>query len=220
MEISPQDLEEKETLVTRAGIYIRERSEAEKESSKATSSSRKSARNLKSRHFKCKFHDSANASGWTEENSSCDSCLHLEHREELPNGILPRIKHVLEYILTLKHVNNGKHVDVDRMAAQDVIMHWVYCNCYAVDVRTVMREIETVFQEFRKLGKFSTKSTGYWEHCDKFVPLMKEMFDIVADASRKKSQKVVWGPEFDEDFYWRDDKISQGVREEIETKKK
>ena len=175
MEISPQDLEEKETLVTRAGIYIRERSEAKKESSTATSSSRKSARNLKSRHFKCRFHDSANASGWTEENSSCDSCFHLEHREELPNGILPRIKHVLEYILTLKHVNNGKHVDVDRMAAQDVIMHWVYCNCYAVDVRAVMREIETDFS----IPAFSFVSKERFEQCKYDSRLLEPTLDMI-----------------------------------------
>ena len=76
----------------------------------------------------------------------------------------------------------------------------MYCNVYAADVRTVMRYIEDLFQEYRSLCKFSTKSAGYWEQRDRFVPLMSELFEIVADSSRKTTQKKVWGPDFDEDF--------------------
>ena len=201
MEVSAEDLEEKEILVTRAAKYVRESGDLQNESA-AASSSRKSSRNLKSRHFKCKVHDTSNASSWTEENSTCDVCLCLEHWEQLPNGILPRQKHVVEYILTLKHVNFGKQIDFNRLAAQDIIMQWVYCNVYtAADVRTVMRSIEGLFIEYRKLGKFSTKSPGYWKQFDSFVPSMKDLFDVVADSSRQKTQKKLWGPEFDEEFY-------------------
>ena len=104
MEVSAEDLEEKEILVTRAAKYVRESGDLQDESA-AASSSRKSSRNLKSRHLKCKVHDTLTARGWTEENSACDFCLCLEHRDQPPNGILPRQKHVVEYILTLKHVN-------------------------------------------------------------------------------------------------------------------
>ena len=108
----------------------------------------------------------------------------------------------MEYILTLKHVNFGKQIDFNRLAAQDIIMQWVYCNVYtAADVRTVMRSIEGLFIEYRKLGKFSTKSPGYWKQFDSFVPSMKDLFDVVADSSRQKTQKKLWGPEFDEEFY-------------------
>ena len=200
MEVSAEDLEGKEILVTGAAKYVRESGDLRNEST-AASSSRKSSRNLKSRHFKCKVHDTSNASGWTEENSTCDFCLRLEHREQLPNGILPRQKHVVEYILTLKHVNFGKQIDFNRLAAQDIIMQWVYCNVYTADVRTVMRSIEGLFIEYRKLGKFSTKSPGYWKPFDSFVPSMKDLFDVVADSSRQKTQKKLWGPEFDEAFY-------------------
>ena len=64
-----------------------------------------------------------------------------------------------------------------------------------------MRSIEGLFIEYRKLGKFSTKSPGYWKQFDSFVPSMKDLFDVVADSSRKKTQKKLWGPEFDEEFY-------------------
>ena len=62
MEVSAEDLEEKEILVTPAAKYVRESGDLQNESA-AASSSRKSSRNLKSRHFKCKIHDTSNASG-------------------------------------------------------------------------------------------------------------------------------------------------------------
>ena len=61
------------------------------------------------------------------------------------------------------------------MAAQDVIMHWVYCNCYAVDVRTVMREIETDFS----IPAFSFVSKERFEQCKYDSRLLEPTLDMI-----------------------------------------
>ena len=194
--LTEEDYTQKEILVTRAGEYQRHLESVKS----GETSSRKRTRALKSRQYKCKLHHNSNP--WADENSSCNSCIRYVHRESLPNGILPGVKHVLEYIMTLKHINTGKHVNTTSICAQDIIMQWVYCNVYATDKRSVEHKIENLLKTVAQLNKFGDrKSDNYWSICTQFLEKQNSLFDIVVDADRKKSQAKLWGVTFDDAFF-------------------
>ena len=97
------DIEEMEALVTRAGKYARETPAC---STPSQAKSKSSVRN--SVFIKCKEHDGQSKT-WTDVNSTCTVCIKYSTScESLSNGILPRGKDVLSYLLSLKRTNSGK----------------------------------------------------------------------------------------------------------------
>ena len=63
-------------------------------------------------------------------NSQCSSCIKYEFREEFRNGIPPRQKEILEYLLTIKIKLTGKHFDNSREVAMGLKRQWIYYNVY------------------------------------------------------------------------------------------
>ena len=71
-----------------------------------TNSPQKSARNKV--YVKCKVHNPKKKKGdsWGKDNDNCSSCIKFNFLCEFQNGKLPRIKDVLERLLTLKSEKN------------------------------------------------------------------------------------------------------------------
>lgn len=201
VEISAEDLNEQDLLITRAKEYFRGIEDVDSEKAKK---GKKYLLKSKGRVLKCRLHSKEDPTkNWHSVNSSCSLCCQFEHREKLPNGILPRTKHVIEYLLTLRRLNPGKG-GFERIIAQDISMHWIYCNVYSADCRSIEKRITRVDVKLKKLFKYDGKNKNetYWELCSELLQELSELFDVVVkDKKRKKTLEKLWKVDFDQEFY-------------------
>lgn len=170
------DVEEMETLVTRASIYSRELGMSSSTSNQMISKS--SIRN--SAFLKCKEH--MQSKNWTDINSACSNCLKYSvNCEHLSNGILPRGKDVLSYLLSLKCSNSGKSVNSIHDCAMDLVLHWIYCNIYPISIAAVKKRIIVMFEKYNKLKRYPQKKKGhtFMKNLDEFIKSQNTLFDII-----------------------------------------
>ena len=106
----------------------------------------------KKRFFLCKDHHALPQQWKQDIHGNCSKCLNYDLADHLPNGILPTGHELLEYILTLGSSNTGKHSNISLLAAKDLVLHWIFCNVYPTNTRTV------VVIAFISLGRFKKKS--------------------------------------------------------------
>ena len=145
-----QNLEEKNesefmTLATRAAEYQRPSIDPT-HAPTASPTERRESDKLPKRntvYLKCKDHCvKTKDKFWTEENTSCLSCLKYDVCNNFRNGVLPREKEVLEYLLTLKSQQTGVAGDKCRMVAIDLKLHWIYCNVYPIDITAIKNRVQ------------------------------------------------------------------------------
>ena len=131
----------------------------------------------------------------------CLFCWKFEHQEGLPNGILPRHRHVLDYLLSLRRDNPGKG-GFERIISQDIVLHWIYCNVYCTDIRTIESKIKRLDTQYKQITKFTKKTDRYWELCSAFLKNTSELFDVVVtDHTKRRTLIKLWDVDFDQDFY-------------------
>lgn len=175
------DNEEMQILVTRAGRYPKECPLEDTPSCSTPTSTKEKSSPRNSSFFKCKEHYTGKSKSWTDINKSCAKCVNYSKAYlNFPNGILPRGKEVLSYLLTLKHNNTGKRINNEHECAMDLVLHWIFCNVYPVSVAAVKKHISTMFFDYNKLKKDTSESKGptYWKRFEAFIEIQNALFDI------------------------------------------
>ena len=163
-----------------------------------TNSPQKSARNKV--YVKCKVHNPKKKKGdsWGKDNDNCSSCIKFNFLCEFQNGKLPRIKDVLERLLTLKSekTKQGQKVVMDsfRETATEIIIHWVYCNVYPLNIKTVIQRVRNIFADYIYIKDYphDKKRDKYWLKYDTFIQDLNKLFDIIAGDCYRKKQEKFW----------------------------
>ena len=195
MESDNDNEDEYLTLITRAQEY--QRSCDNPLSSPSSSTKKKSPlpkRN--SMYLKCKAHTTTQKNDkWSQENTTCSSCLKYEIREEFRPGLLPLEKDVLEYLLTLKSKQWGKQQGNATLVSKDIKLHWVYCNVYTLSVRQIKRKVDRMYERYDYLKKVSNnkKKGTYWTKYSEFIISQNSLFDVLADKESQITQGKLWG---------------------------
>ena len=185
--------EEYEILVTRACSYTREPVEI---SESSTPDQRKTkTSNRKSEFLKCSEHDDGGSSRWSDEvNGACSKCFKYSTIfESFNNGILPRKKEVLSYLLTLRHSNNGKqNASNFHNCALDLSLHWIYCNVYPISIAASKKRIQTMFDDYSKLKRYPKQRRGptFKKNVDEFLKSQNELFDIIGKYTFQSTHKI------------------------------
>ena len=118
---------------------------------------------------------------WTGD---CENCIKYDVVESLGSGRLPSQKQILEYLITTKSNNTGKHINTERQVAMDVALVWISCNIYPKRLdNEISNMIKTIYKEYEGLKKKanSNKSDYYWEKFGKFTANQKQLFDILGN---------------------------------------
>ena len=132
--------------------------------------------------LKCNDHFAqASSNLWLDENAQCSSCIKFESTQTLKSGILPRNSDVISLLLTKRAQNTGKKVNNFNECAIITSLLWVNCNIYPASLRNVERKIEGLFQMYQKIKKFTKKSDTYWQKCNEFLSIQKNLFDIIGE---------------------------------------
>ena len=154
--------------------------------------------------IKCSVHEDNNKNTWTTVHSECNLCTRFSIVDTLKESVLPRTVDVLNLVLSLKNANNGRSRfggSVYQECAQIVSMRWISCDVYPSPLRTVSRKIEELFEEYRRIKKFTSKSPAFWMICTPFLENMSHLFDIQADTNLQTSWFSKTGVKHDQDFY-------------------
>lgn len=135
---------------------------------------------------------------WTVENSDCESCFKHILLDDVKHGVLPRIVDVLNLVLTKKaaarRVGSSQTALLPlREVAIIVSLQWVRCNVYPSPLSTVERHISTLFESYRAIKKFSSKSAGYWKKVNPFLSNVNNLFDICATDQYRVTCEKIWG---------------------------
>ena len=78
---------------------------------------------------------------WGKNNTSCQSCIKFEFKDQFEDGKLPTVKMVLEYLITVRYNSKGKRYNSSNYeVASDLILHWIYCNVYTISVVSVKKK--------------------------------------------------------------------------------
>ena len=85
------DYNEQDLLITRAREYQRDFESVEKVENRR----RYLLKSQMKKQIKCQqdYIDDPSDT-WTEKNTNCKLCIQYKHREQFPNGLLPRVKHI------------------------------------------------------------------------------------------------------------------------------
>ena len=121
------------TLVTRAATYVKPLQFHE-----ATSSSPQPTKRRKRNSFfiKCSKHNPPSKKNdiWKTENIECSSCVLFNPSENLPNGVLPTRKAIIENLLQMKEEASTKgqssKLSQSWLLSKDIALHWIFCNIY------------------------------------------------------------------------------------------
>ena len=189
-------------LHTRSTSYHTNQQNSQSSSTAVPSSSNQKKTN-RLNFLKCREHDDNNKSTWASLHSDCKDCTRFTNLGGLKDNVLvlPRTVDVLNLIITLKNSNSKWHGDVFNECAQLVTIRWLSCNVYPSSLKTVKNKLSELFDEYRAIKKYSTKSEAYWSKCTHFLQKMSELFDIHADTDLQKSWFKKTNIKHDVDFY-------------------
>ena len=167
-------LAEEDILCTRASKY--------KVAVKTSTPNAKSKKiNLcEKRVFTCKEH---NAVEWkTEIHGQCSKCLKYESMDCFPNGYLPTGYEVLQYLLCMKPSNSGRKINNEMIVAEELVLHWIYCNVHPKHSWQVTKDIVQILNSYDSLKKKcnSNKTEAFWNKYEEFVQSQRQLFDIIS----------------------------------------
>ena len=114
------------------------------------------------------------------------------------SGFLPLGMEVMEYFLTQWFTNWGKQMDNIKISSKDLILQWVFCNVYPVNLIGVEMKIKKMEDQFQSL------KNAIWLKYSDFLKTQKTLFDIRCDSEQKKIQEKLWGVDMskrDFEFY-------------------
>ena len=168
---------EKSLLETRRKEY--ERSQT-KHSEQGTAKKKSARHNI----IKCKIHEDGKNDHWLAENTECKLCLKIGHVTTFKPGLLPRTEEVLSARFSV--IQSGEQTNWASLVATMVCNIWISCNVYPMSLRTVEREISSLYDEYRAIKKYSKKSEAYWSKCTPFLEKMSTLFNVVASEERRK----------------------------------
>ena len=190
--IENNEKENYEQLVTRANSYVKKVDIKEHQQSTPV---RESTRGKT--FFICKEHfEESKKWIWNKDFNSCKSCIKYDIRTEFPNRVLPTKGEVLEYLITLRNANNGKHVNNIYECAVTLTLHWIYCNVYPIAIASTIKAINAIDQAFKAIKKSASKSkipSTHWNRYTKFLKDQNSLLDIRATPERTKVQEKLWG---------------------------
>lgn len=159
--------------------------------------------------LKCKTHNPQKKQGdfWGKNNNSCKSCIKFDFTDEFQDGKLPTVKKVLEYLITLRLLrdnNKGKRsISSEYEVATDLVLHWIFCNVYTCSVQVVQKKLKCLFQEYERIKDYahSKKGETYWKDYDLFCSKQDQLFDIIANKNKIKSQEKLWSMKMSSNDY-------------------
>ena len=160
--------------------------------------------------FLCKTHyEAVGAWSWNESLcKNCKDCIIYKYREDFRNGSLPLGFEVMEWLLTERERNNGKHVNNIANCSISLVLQWIFCNVYPQTPpyveRRIKKEIDEPFQKLKKVASRKKITDDHWTKYATFLESQRNIFDIKCCASRKAAQEKLWDctmTERDEDFY-------------------
>ena len=164
---------------------------------KKTSSSRQN-------FIKCREHEDNNKNIWTSVHSDCHLCTRFTTVGELKECVLPRTIDALNLLIALKGRQIGEHWfkgDAFLECSRLISLRWLSCNVYPQSLISVQKHLNDLFEEYRGVRKYSTKSQSYWDKCIPFLQKMTKLFDIQADETRQTSYFKKTGIKHDSGFY-------------------
>ena len=163
---------------------------------------KKSKTSKRHNYFFCKEH--SNAKKWTEGNTTCQFCIKYDLSEGFKNGMLQNGKEVLQYLLSLKAENQGRHANNEYECAVLLCLQWIYCNVYPISIKCTQYKIQKMLDSYKGLKKFSTKTEVYWNKFEQFAQTQTVLFDIRANTEKTIAQEKLWGVKMtlsDRQFY-------------------
>jgi len=197
-----EEQEQLEFLKTRATVYQRHN---DLELTDSLTTVRKTKRNAN--FMLCRNHCPTGKEKIAWDNSihgACNSCMKFEMREHLPNGVLPKSKVVLEYLISLRLQNDGIHgYNSFRETSISLVLHWIFCNIYPLTINGVSKKIESMFTEYKFLKNYVNAKKGekYWNRYEVFTKQQNDLFDIISSDERKKVQEKLWGVKMTNDDF-------------------
>ena len=196
-----------ETLVTRATSYDRITDVTSKQQTQ--SSTRKKVTRGKY-FFLCQTHyNVVGAWVWNESLcANCNDCIIYKYREDFRNGSLPLRFEVMEWLLTEREKNNGKHVNNIANCSSSLILQWIFCNVYPQTPpyveRRIKNEIDEPFQKLKKVASRKKITDEHWKKYATFIESQRKIFDIKCCKIRQAIQEKLWNCYMtarDEEFY-------------------
>ena len=78
--------------------------------------------------------------------------------EQPKDGVFSRNSETLALFLSLKSKNLGKHIKVIQECYLLLALQWIYFNLFTVSLQTVKRCLKWLFENYRGLKKYSSRS--------------------------------------------------------------
>ena len=118
---------------------------------------------------------------------------------DLPNGVLPTKKHVVECMLYLLRPTRAGKVhrtkeDAAKVLASAIQDHWLYCNIYTIDKRYIAKKILELYTRFLlNIKRPASKQSDTWKsQMGGYNAEMEKLFDIFCEdecARKRKEQE-------------------------------
>ena len=86
----------------------------------------------------------------------------------------------------------GRSINSELEVAYMLCYTWISCNVYPTSVPTVQRKIADLYEDYRGIKKYISKSESYWSKCTPFLKSMTELFDVVVSTERRKMCEAAW----------------------------
>ena len=115
---------------------------------------------------------------------------------DLPNGVLPTKKQVIECMLYLLRPSRAGKVqrskeDAARILASAIQDHWMYCNIYTINKKYIVKKIVEMYERFcLNLRRPTSKQSENWKtQMVEYNISMDTMFDIFCEDENARKLK-------------------------------
>ena len=115
---------------------------------------------------------------------------------DLPNGILPTKKQIIECMMYLLRPstagkNQRSKEDAAKILASVLQDHWLYCNIYTIDKRYISKKILDLYSRFQtNLNRPVSQQSDKWKsQMIEYNTSMELLFDIFCNDKTAKKKK-------------------------------
>ena len=119
----------------------------------------------------------------------------INGRSSFTPGILPKERAVIEVMIEMVMPRGqGLHqVSKEEAAvrvAETLTEHWIWCNVYPKQMKNVIKMVENVWEEFRKMVRYpKARQTDKW-HEEKVHPYLDKIKNTLLDISTKDPEYI------------------------------